>query len=142
VGLLGGVGATVLMFLAMGAPMWLLSSVGAIVGAATVPALGVYGPELFPTGLRGRANAGLTVLAVAGSSIGLIAAGVLSDSLGGFGSTMAVLAIGPAIVAVLVLTLYPETAHLELEEINPEDARGTPPSGAPPPGGPAPGGAT
>lgn len=127
VGLVGGVGATVLMYLAMGAPMWLFSIVGAILGAATVPALGVYGPELFPTSLRGRANGGLTVLAVTGSGVGLIAAGVLSDSLGGFGSTMAILALGPAVVAVLVLTFYPETAHLELEEINPEDAPGGPP---------------
>jgi hypothetical protein len=35
---------------------------------------------------------------------------------------MALLAIGPLIVAALVLTLYPETAHRELEELNPEDA--------------------
>jgi MFS family permease len=127
VGLIGGVGATVLMYLAVGAPMWMFSIVGAILGAATVPALGVYGPELFPTSLRGRANAGLTVLAVAGSGVGLIAAGVLSDQLGGFGPAMALLAVGPAILAVLVLAFYPETAHLELEEINPEDARRPPP---------------
>jgi hypothetical protein len=32
-----------------------------------------------------------------------------------------VLAIGPALLVVLVLTSYPETAHRELEELNPED---------------------
>jgi hypothetical protein len=39
---------------------------------------------------------------------------------------MALLAIGPAILAVLIITAYPETAHLELEEINPEDQVDTP----------------
>jgi MFS family permease len=123
VSLIGGVGLTVLMYLAMGAPMWILSVFGALIGAAAVPALGVYGPELFPTNLRGRANAGITLLAVAGSSLGLLIAGVLIDRLDSFGATMAILAAGPAILAFLVLAFYPETAHLELEEINPEDAR-------------------
>jgi hypothetical protein len=31
-------------------------------------------------------------------------------------------ALGPVVVAALVAAKYPETAHLELEEINPEDA--------------------
>jgi hypothetical protein len=34
---------------------------------------------------------------------------------------MAVMAAGPVIVAGLVLARYPETARLELEDINPED---------------------
>jgi hypothetical protein len=34
---------------------------------------------------------------------------------------MGVLAIGPLIVAALVVILYPETAHHELEDLNPED---------------------
>jgi hypothetical protein len=60
---------------------------------------------------------------VAGSSLGLLIAGDLIDRLDSFGATMAILAAGPAILAFLVLAFYPETAHLELEEINPEDAR-------------------
>ena len=35
---------------------------------------------------------------------------------------MAILAIGPILLAVLVILLYPETAGLELETLNPEDA--------------------
>jgi hypothetical protein len=58
---------------------------------------------------------------VAGSAAGLLAAGVLTDALGNLGRALAVLAIGPAILAVLVLTRYPETARLELEDLNPED---------------------
>jgi MFS family permease len=117
----GGVGLTVAMVLSGGWPMWVLSVGGAVIGAATVPALGVYGPELFPTALRGRANGIIAILGVAGSVIGLLVAGVLSDRWNGLGPALAVLSIGPALMALLVLTAYPETAHRELEELNPED---------------------
>ncbi len=122
VGLIGGVGATVLMYNAFGAAMWVWSVFGALLGAAVLPALGVYGPELFPTNMRGRANSLLTLLGVVGSVSGLLLAGWLSDQLGGLSPTIMVLAAGPAVVAFLVLALYPETAHRELEELNPEDA--------------------
>ena len=104
-----------------GWPMWALSVLGAVIGAATVPALGVYGPELFPTSLRGRANGIIAILGVAGSVIGLLVAGFLSDRWDGLGPALAVLSIGPALMAVLVLVAYPETAHRELEDLNPED---------------------
>ena len=121
IGLVGGVGATVLMFLTHGPAMWVWSVVGSVIGAMTLPALGVYGPELFSTGVRARANALLVVAAVVGSSAGLLAAGPLADHVGGLGHALALLAIGPAVLAVLVLARYPETAHLSLEDINPED---------------------
>ena len=125
IGLVGGVGGTVAMFLVHGMAMWGWSLGASILGGATLPALGVYGPELFPTGVRARANGALVVSAVVGSATGLLIAGVLTDSLGNLGRALAVLAIGPAVVAVLVLTRYPETAHLELEDINPEDRAAT-----------------
>jgi hypothetical protein len=37
------------------------------------------------------------------------------------GKALAVLSIGPLLVAGLVMLAYPETAHLELEQINPAD---------------------
>jgi MFS family permease len=123
VGVAGGVALTVAMVLSGGWPMWALSVLGAVVGAATVPALGVYGPELFPTSLRGRANGVISILGVTGSVIGLLVAGYLSDRWGGLGPALAVLSVGPALMAVLVLVAYPETAHRELEELNPEDRR-------------------
>ena len=122
IALFGGTVCTVWFFFASGWTMWLASTIGAIVGAAAVPALGVYSAELFPTSLRGRANAAITVLALIGSGIGLVAAGAMSDRWDRFAPGMALLAIGPLIVCMLVLTLYPETAHRELEDINPEDA--------------------
>ena len=101
--------------------MWGWSLIGSVIGGATLPALGVYGPELFPTGVRARANGALVVAGVLGSGFGLLVAGPLSDGLGGLGHALAVLAIGPAILVVLVLVRYPETARLELEDLNPED---------------------
>ena len=47
--------------------------------------------------------------------------GALVHDTGGYGPVMAALAIGPLTVAVLVLVLYPETARIELEDLNPED---------------------
>jgi len=122
VGIVGGVGATVVMFFATGWAIWAWSVVGAIVGAATVPALGVYGPELFPTSVRGRANGIISALGRVGSVVGLLFVALVVGTRDRLAPILALLAIGPAILAVLVLVAYPETAHLELEELNPEDA--------------------
>lgn len=122
IALVAGVGATVLMFAARGWPLWAWSVAGSVVGGATIPALGVYGPELFPTSLRGRANGVIAVLGRAGSVVGLVAAGRLADTYH-FGPAMALLALGPLALAVLVVAAYPETAHTELEDLNPEDTR-------------------
>lgn len=119
--LAGGALATVLMFSSTGWPLWAWSLVASVVGAAALPALGVYGPELFPTSLRGRANGVVALLGVVGSVAGLLAAGTWTDGGEGLGPAIAVLSIGPAALAVLVLVAYPETARLELEDLNPED---------------------
>ncbi|MDP9418851.1 MAG: hypothetical protein M3P53_01630, partial [Actinomycetota bacterium] len=78
-------------------------------------------PELFPTSQRGRANALVALLGVLGSVTGLLSAGQLSERLGGLGPALGLLALGPAVLVVLVVLAYPETAHRELEELNPED---------------------
>ncbi len=123
VAIAGGVGFTVAMFLATGTGwIWAWSALGAVVGAAAVPALGVYGPELFPTASRGSANGGLNVAAVAGAVVGLLIAGALSGALGSLPPAMALLSLGPAVVVLLIIAAYPETAQRELEELNPGDA--------------------
>ena len=124
VALLAGAATTVLVYLTAGWPMWAWSIAGSIVAAAGIPALGVYGPELFPTSLRGRTGGLLTVVGLAGSIIGLLTVGFLADEIGRLGPAIAPLAIGPAVVALLVLVAYPETARRTLEELNPEDAPG------------------
>lgn len=121
VGVVLGTLLTVAMVLLGGWPMWVLSVAGAILGAMVVPALGVYGPELFPTSLRGRANGAISILGVTGSVLGLAVAGFLNDQWDGLGPALALLSVGPLLMALLVLVAYPETVHLELEDLNPED---------------------
>ncbi|HWC09828.1 MAG TPA: MFS transporter, partial [Acidimicrobiales bacterium] len=120
-----GAAFTLLYFFSGGWALWVFALLGATISAGSIPALGVYGPELFPTSLRGRANGITAVSSLVGSAVGLISAGVLADHFGRIGPAMAILAVGPAVVALLVLTLYPETAGRELEDLNPED-RGPP----------------
>ena len=116
-----GAVTTLMVFFASGWPLWAWSIGGSIVGAAGVPALGVYGPELFPTSLRGRTGGLLAVVGVMGSGAGLLIAGFVAEEIGRFGPAIAPLAAGPLVVAALVLAAYPETARRTLEELNPED---------------------
>ncbi|MCA1657208.1 MAG: MFS transporter, partial [Actinobacteria bacterium] len=111
---------TVAFFFSRGWESWAWAMTAMTVSNASIPALAVYGPELFPTSLRGRANGIVAVCALSGSALGLVAAGVLSDAFSSIGIAMACLALGPAFVAILVLTRYPETARRELEDLNPE----------------------
>jgi len=121
VALVGGTLVTLGYYFAQGWAMWVLALVGTVIAAAAIPALGVYGPELFPTSLRGRANGLVAVSSLVGSAAGLILCGVVSDRIGRIGPAMAIVSSGPVILAVLVLALYPETAGRELEDLNPED---------------------
>jgi MFS family permease len=122
IGTIGGASLLALAYQLSGVGLWAAWLTGSILAAMTVPALGVYGPELFPTALRGKANGLITLGGVAGSSVGLTIAGRLGDHYDRMGPGIALLALGPLVVAALVVLLYPETAHLELEELNPEDA--------------------
>jgi predicted MFS family arabinose efflux permease len=120
VGVAGGAVLTLLSFMSYGWPMWVWNLLGTILAAGAAPALGMYGPELFPTGSRGRANGIIQTVSVAGSALGLVIAGRMLDS-AGLASAMRLLVIGPLIVGVMVLFWFPETARRELEELNPED---------------------
>jgi len=112
---------SVAFYFASGAPMWLWALAANIVTAAEIPALGVYGPELFPTSLRGTANGMVFLVGLAGSIGGLLAVGALSDQFGSIGPAMAIVAAGPILLALLVALAFPETARRELEDLNPED---------------------
>ena len=117
----GGILLTVLMFATHGWLMWVVSVAGAVVGAAAIPALAVYGPELFPTSLRGRASGGIILAGRVGGVIGLLAVGALADAYGSFGPAFALVGVAPLLVPVLIALAYPETARRELEDLNPED---------------------
>ncbi len=119
---IGAIGGAVLMAMAYrstGSPLWVLTMAGTIVGALVVPALGVYGPELFGTERRASANSYIKVVTVAGGAIGVAAVGWMSDTLGGFGNAFTVMLVAPALVAAIVLTQLPETSGKTLEELNP-----------------------
>ena len=126
-GLLAGASMATAAYFADGIALWGFTLIGVAFGSVAVPALAVYGPELFGTHDRGRANGLIVAVGVAGSATGLVFVGQLSDRWGGIGPAITILAAGPLLVAWLVLRCYPETAGFELEEINPED-RGAAPS--------------
>lgn len=116
-----GASMTLLSFFSGGVAIWVVRSIGVVLGAGlAVPALAVYGPELFPTRLRSTANALIITFGVVGSVIGLQLVGRLAERWDAFGPALGVAAIGPALLVILILTLYPETANLTLEEINDE----------------------
>jgi MFS family permease len=120
-GLVGGTLLVVVAFLSYGWELWVATLAGTTLSALTVGPLGTYGPELFTTRARGRANGLVTVAGVLGSVTGLTIAGRLGDQWG-LGKALAVLAIGPVALACIVLRWFPETARVELETLNPGDA--------------------
>jgi MFS family permease len=113
---------TLAVYLSGGAALWVWESVSSAVSYGIGPALGVYGAELFPAGLRARAGGVLTVAGAAGGLCGLAVAGVVSGRTGTVAPALAVLAVGPAAVALLVWRVYPETAGRTLVELHPGDA--------------------
>jgi MFS family permease len=115
-----GVGLTVLQFWSYGLFIYLWSTIATVFGAAAVPALGVYGPELFPTEARSAANGGIGLASRLGGVVGLLVAGELGDRVG-LTRAFTYLSVGPLLLTILILVAYPETAHHTLEDLNPED---------------------
>ena len=112
----------VAMFSVGGPAMWLLALGSGLLGGAAYPAFTVYRTEMFPTGNRGRANGYITALSLAGSSVGLLIVGALVHHGWSYGRSMLLVGFGQLLAAVIAYVAYPETAHLELEQINPQDA--------------------
>ena len=113
--------------------MWFSAFGGGFIGGIAYPALAVYRAELFPTGNRGRAAGLLTASALLGGIGGLLLVGQLLDRGQSYGQVIGLVAIGQIAVVLIVLTRFPETAHRELEELNPEDVA---PPASDPLGGP------
>ncbi len=113
-------------FMVSGVSLWILSLVGGVIASAAYPALAVYRVELFPTGNRSRAAGLVTAASLIGGVIGLISMGALLDADWSFGAVLALLGTSQFIVTVLVVKAYPETAHQELEALNPEDVEFSP----------------
>lgn len=109
-----------------GPPMWLAVFLAGTIGAIAYPALAVYRTELFPTGNRSRASGLLTAAALLGGITGLLLMGALLDDGYSHGVVIGGLAIAQIAVVVVVLVWLPETAHQELETLNPLDATDAP----------------
>lgn len=105
-----------------GSPMWFSVVLAGIVGGMAFPALAVYRTELFPTGNRGRASGYLTAAALIGGIGGLLTTGWLLDHGRSHGMVLGGLSTAQIAVVFIVLRWFPETAHRELEDINPVDA--------------------
>ena len=106
-----------LSFSFSGWPMWLLAVAGGLGFAISYPALAVYRGEMFPTRSRGLAGGIIMTAALLGGIIGLIGSGYVLDRNVSYGVVMLCLLVFPLAASVLVWRKYPETAHLELEEI-------------------------
>ena len=107
-----------------GSTMWLLALLGGLLAGAAYPAFTVYRTELFPTGNRGRANGYITALSWQAAAPDLLLVGALVHRGWSYGQSMLVVGFGQLLAAVIAYVAYPETAHLELEQINPQDALG------------------
>jgi MFS family permease len=104
-----------------GSAMWAATLVGGLLAAIAHPAYQVYRAELFPTGNRGRANGVVSATALLSGSLGILFVGWARDHGWSFASAMGVMAVGQLIAAAMAWAWYPESAHLELEALNPED---------------------
>ena len=111
----------VVSFTIGGPVMWFTAFVAGTLGGVVYPALAVYRTELFPTGNRGRAAGLLTATALLGGIGGLLVTGTLLDRDWPHGRVIGMLACAQVLVVVIVLRWYPETAHQELETLNPLD---------------------
>lgn len=109
-----------LSFSVSGPLMWAVAILGGFAFGMSYPALAVYRGELFPTGVRGLAGGIIMTSALVGGSLGLIGAGRVLDTGVSYGTVMMCLVLGPLVASIVVWFRYPETAHLELEDITTE----------------------
>lgn len=119
IALFTGTAAQMIFFLYGGGVLWLSSAAAIVLGGIAAPALGAFNGEMFPTEIRGTANAFLVVAGVAGAAAGLLFTGHLSDQLGR-GEAIALTGIASLAASLLVLRL-PETADRILDEISPSE---------------------
>jgi MFS family permease len=109
------------VFIAHGWLIWVGALIGGFTAALAHSAFAVYRTELFPTGNRSRASGLILTIELLSGSVGILVVGIARDHGSSFGTIMAVMGLGQLIAAFLAYRRYPETAHLELEQLNPED---------------------
>jgi putative MFS transporter len=95
--------------------------IGIVAGSAFAPALGALSAEIFPTAERATAAGWITAASALGAVGGLVAFGVLVDTLGGFAAAALTVSV-PVVVTAPLYLLLPETRGMELEESAPDPA--------------------
>ena len=108
-------------FSTTGSQMWIATAIGGLFLSLAYPAMAVYRGEMFPTLHRSFASGVIMTSSLIGGSIGLICAGIFLNRDFSYGTVMSWLALGPIIAGLLIFKTFPESAHLELEELNPDD---------------------
>ncbi len=101
--------------------MWLASVSGGVCLGLAYPAMAVYRGEMFPTLHRSFASSVIMTASLIGGSVGLIGAGYALNHDFSYGTVMSWLSLGPIVAGILVYATFPESAHRELEELNPQD---------------------
>ena len=119
IGVIAGVLANVAMLQSHGPALWLWAMTGAALASIALPALAVYGSELFPTRLRGRASGFTTAISRVGAAGGLILVGQLGRG-HHLGRAISWTAVLPILGVTLIAIRSPETAGRELEEVSPD----------------------
>ena len=118
--LFAGTLAEIAFFLYGGVALWLASATAIVLGGIAAPALGAFNGELFPTEIRGTANAMLLVAGVTGSAVGLVVAGSLSDRMG-LGPAIALLGVPSLVASAFLIPRLPESAARSLDEVSPSE---------------------
>lgn len=120
-GLLVGTVLTMVFFVGSGPLIWIMSSVAVIAAASGALSVGTMDAELFPTEVRGTANAVLLITGVAGSVSGLVVAGLLSDQLHDLGLGIALCGAAPILAALFLIPRLPESSGRALDDVSPSE---------------------
>lgn len=110
-----------LFFLSAVPLLWIWLTVSTSASGLAGPAMGALGGELFPTEVRGTANAGTIATSVLGGILGLLFVGWARQYLGSIGAATAATDIAPFIVGVFLIRRLPESRGRTLEEISPSE---------------------
>jgi MFS family permease len=121
IGVLVGTLLTMVFFLGHGPVIWIASSLAIVASASGTLSVGTMDAELFPTEVRGTANALLLVCYVAGSAVGLLMAGFLADQLDDLGLAIAICGIAPILAALFLLPRLPESQGRALDDVSPSE---------------------
>lgn len=116
----GGTLAEMIFLLSDGPVLWLASALGVLVGGMAAPAVGAWSGELFPTEIRGTANALQIVAGVSGAALGLVLAGHLSGYFG-LGPSVALLGLPTLAGALILVPRLPESSARRLEDLSPSE---------------------